>query len=128
MLNLHHEYQCIVSFLGYTLLQLPEFVFAAYVCFKRHLSRQGIKDKNEAESNNDHTGHQGQGHYLKNTNEELKNHAAIWERPELKSRRKNTVVANTENYTCVDIGKVKQMILEMENRINSRIDKDIKQT
>ena len=40
----------------------------------------------------------------------------------VESKNEHTV-ANTENETCVDIGKIKQMMLEMENRINSRIEK-----
>ena len=125
---LHLEHQCIVSFLGYTLLQFPEFVFATYDCFKRYLNGQRRKDKDTVESNNEYTGHLRQGHYLKNTNRELGNHAANELIPQSKSRIKDTVVANKENDTCVDIGKIKQMMLEMENRISSRIEKNMNET
>ena len=107
---------------------MPEFVFATYVCFKRYLSGHRCKDKTTVESKNEHTGHQNKGPCSKITNGELGNHAANGEIPQSTSRRKNTVVANTENDTCVDIEKIKQMMLEMENRINSRIGKNINAT
>ena len=45
----------------------------------------------------------------------------------VESKNEHTV-ANTENETCVNIGNVKQMMLEMENRISLKLKKNMEDT
>ena len=97
-------------------------MFAAYVCFKRHITG---KSKDTTESKNANTGHQRQGQYLKNENE---NHATNEWITQSNVNRKNIAVANIANQTCNDTEKIKQMMNEMENRISLKLEKNMEDT
>ena len=101
-------------------------MFAAYVCFKRHITG---KSKDATESKNANTGHQRQGQYLKNENENHATNEWILQWGHIPhGNRKNIVVANIANETCNDTEKIKQMMNEMENRISLKLKKNMEVT
>ena len=95
-------------------------MFAAYVCCKKHITGKG---RDATESKNANTGHQGQ--YLKNANEKFETHTANGGIPQSNVNRNKIVVANIANETCYDTEKVKQMMMEMEDRINLELEKNM---